>query len=98
MSLENREVLPYGHSIGKVDYMSVLDRLKKGKDGKYIDVTALTPTPLGEGKSTTTMGLVEGLGHLGEKVIGAIRQPSGGPTHQICERCVPPEVFACGYP
>ena len=63
--------------------MSILNRLKDRPDGKYVDVTAITPTPLGEGKSTTTMGLVEGLGALGKKVIGAIRQPSGGPTFNI---------------
>ena len=50
---------------------------------KYIDVTAITPTALGEGKTTTTLGLVEGLGKLGKKVIGCVRQPSGGPTFNI---------------
>ncbi len=80
--LEN-ELLPYGHYLGKIDYRKVLDRVGGQPNGKYIDVTAITPTPLGEGKTTTTLGLVEGLGALGKKVSGAIRQPSGGPTFNI---------------
>ncbi len=64
--------------------LEILDRLKGRKDGKYIDVTAITPTPLGEGKSTTMMGLSQALGaHLGKKVITCIRQPSQGPTFGI---------------
>jgi formyltetrahydrofolate synthetase len=58
--------------------------LKNKPNGKYIDVTAITPTPLGEGKTTTTVGLSQALGaHLGRKVITAIRQPSQGPTFGI---------------
>jgi methylenetetrahydrofolate dehydrogenase (NADP+) / methenyltetrahydrofolate cyclohydrolase / formyltetrahydrofolate synthetase len=64
--------------------LSVLERLKDIPDGKYIDVTAITPTPLGEGKSTTMMGLSQALGaHLGKKVFTCIRQPSQGPTFGI---------------
>lgn len=64
--------------------LEVLDRFKNAPDGKYIDVTAITPTPLGEGKTTTTVGLSQALGaHLGKKVITAIRQPSQGPTFGI---------------
>ena len=64
--------------------LSILDRLKDVPDGKYIDVTAITPTPLGEGKSTTMVGLSEALGaHLGKNVFTAIRQPSQGPTFGI---------------
>ncbi len=83
LGINEDELFPYGHYIGKVDYISVLDRLANRPNGKYIDVTAITPTPLGEGKTTTTMGLVEGLGKIGKKVSGAIRQPSGGPTFNI---------------
>ncbi|MFP4374893.1 MAG: formate--tetrahydrofolate ligase [Spirochaetaceae bacterium] len=83
LGLKEDELLPYGHSVGKVDYIPALERLEKEPNGKYIDVTAITPTPLGEGKTTTTMGLVEGLGALGKRVTGAIRQPSGGPTFNI---------------
>jgi formate--tetrahydrofolate ligase len=77
------EVLPHGHYICKVDYQRVLSRLKDKPDAKYIDVTAITPTPLGEGKSTSSVGLMQGLGKRGKKVIGALRQPSGGPTMNV---------------
>lgn len=74
---------PYGKYIAKVS-TSVLDRLADVPDGKYVDVTAITPTPLGEGKTTTTVGLSQVLGaHLGKRVITAIRQPSQGPTFGI---------------
>ncbi len=64
--------------------LSVLERLKDVPDGKYIEVTAITPTPLGEGKSTTMMGLSQALGaFLGKKVFTCIRQPSQGPTFGI---------------
>jgi formyltetrahydrofolate synthetase len=77
------EFAPYGKYIAKVS-PAVLDRLGDVPDGKYIDVTAITPTPLGEGKTTTTIGLSQALGaHLGKRVITAIRQPSQGPTFGI---------------
>ncbi len=104
LGLEKMELFPYGHFVGKLDYMSILDRLRNQPDGKYIEVTAITPTPLGEGKTTTTMGLVEGLGKIGKKVIGAIRQPSGGPTFNIkgsaagggLAQCIPLTDFSLG--
>jgi formyltetrahydrofolate synthetase len=77
------ERIPMGRKIGKVDYAAILERLKDKPDGYYIDITAITPTPLGEGKTVTTMGLIEGLGARGMNVGGAIRQPSGGPTMNI---------------
>ncbi len=83
LGLKDNELLPVGHQLGKVDYMKVLDRLKGTPEAKYIDVTAITPTPLGEGKTTTAIGLIEGLGKLDKRVVGAIRQPSGGPTFNI---------------
>ena len=83
LGLRDDELLPMGHFLGKVEYDKVLRRLKGAKQGKYIDVTAITPTPLGEGKTTTAMGLVQGLGKIGKRVVGAIRQPSGGPTFNI---------------
>jgi formyltetrahydrofolate synthetase len=83
MGLTKEELLPYGHYIAKVDFKKVLKRLDTRPDGKYIDVTAITPTPLGEGKSTSTIGLTQGLGKRGKNVIAAIRQPSGGPTMNI---------------
>lgn len=77
------EVIPVGRLFAKIDYKKVLDRTASSQKAKYIDITAITPTPLGEGKTTTTIGLIEGLGRLGKKVSGAIRQPSGGPTFNI---------------
>ena len=104
LGLEKMELLPYGHYVAKLDFMSILERLKDKPDGKYIEVTAITPTPLGEGKSTTAMGLVEGLGKLGKSVIGAIRQPSSGPTFNIkgsaagggLAQCIPLTEFSLG--
>lgn len=64
--------------------LEILERLKDAPDGKYIDVTAITPTPLGEGKTTTTVGVSQALGaHLGKRVFTVIRQPSQGPTFGI---------------
>ena len=83
LGLKEDELLPMGRVLGKVDYMKVLKRLKDVPGAKYIDVTAITPTPLGEGKTTTGIGLIEGLGKIGKRVVGAIRQPSGGPTFNI---------------
>ena len=83
LGLVEEELIPYGPNLAKVDYMKVLDRLKDTPPAKYIDVTAITPTPLGEGKTTTAIGLIQGLGKLNKRVVGAIRQPSGGPTFNI---------------
>jgi len=82
LGLEKDEILTYGR-IAKLDFLKIIERLKNKPDGKYIEVTAITPTPLGEGKTTTTMGLIEGLGKLGMNVGGVIRQPSGGPTMNV---------------
>jgi formate--tetrahydrofolate ligase len=82
LGLEKDEMLPSGR-IAKLDFMKIIERLKDKPDGKYIEVTAITPTPLGEGKTTTSMGLIEGLGKRGLNVGGCIRQPSGGPTMNI---------------
>ncbi|UCD07959.1 MAG: formate--tetrahydrofolate ligase [Dehalococcoidales bacterium] len=82
LGLEKDEILPYGR-IAKLDFLKLIDRLKDKPDGKYIEVTAITPTPLGEGKSTTSCGLMEGMGKRGLNVGGALRQPSGGPTMNI---------------
>ena len=64
-------------------HLSVLERLKDRPNGKYIDVTAITPTPLGEGKTVTTIGVSQGLAYLGKNVFTCIRQPSQGPTFGI---------------
>ena len=76
------ELIPYGPGKAKV-HLDILKRVGGGPRGKYVDVTAVTPTPLGEGKTTTTIGLVEGLGLLGKRAIATIRQPSMGPTFGI---------------
>ena len=83
LGVEPGEWDAYGTYLAKVDATKVLRRLGEKKRAKYIDVTAITPTALGEGKTTTTLGLVEGLGRLGKRVIGCVRQPSGGPTFNI---------------
>ncbi len=82
VGLLQEELVPYGWYKAKVS-LDVLERLKNRPNGKYIDVTAITPTPLGEGKSTTTIGLTQGLGVLGKNVMCCIRQPSMGPTFNI---------------
>ncbi|MBW1837118.1 MAG: formate--tetrahydrofolate ligase [Deltaproteobacteria bacterium] len=82
LGLTKEEVLPMGR-LSKLDFLKIIDRLQDKPDGKYIEVTAITPTPLGEGKSTTSLGLMEGLGARGKNVGGALRQPSGGPTMNV---------------
>lgn len=76
------ELIPYGWTKAKV-HLDSLRRVSENDMGKYIDVTAITPTPLGEGKTTTAIGLVQGLGLLGHNAIACIRQPSMGPTFGI---------------
>jgi formate--tetrahydrofolate ligase len=82
LGLQKDELIPFGRT-PKLDFLKIMERLKNKKDGKYIEVTAITPTPLGEGKSTTSCGLMEGMGKRGKNVGGCIRQPSGGPTMNI---------------
>lgn len=94
------ELIAYGTTKAKVN-LDILKRLSDAPRGKYVDVTAITPTPLGEGKTTTTIGLVQGLGKLGHKSIAAIRQPSMGPTFGIkggaagggYSQCIPMDEF-----
>jgi len=82
LGLEKDEILPMGR-LAKLDFLKIMNRLQDKPDGKYIEVTAITPTPLGEGKSTTSCGLMEGMGKRGLNVGGALRQPSGGPTMNV---------------
>jgi len=82
LKLEKDEIIPFGR-LCRLDFMKIINRLKDKPDGKYIEVTAITPTPLGEGKSTTSCGLMEGMGKRGLNVGGCLRQPSGGPTMNI---------------
>ena len=82
LGLQEDEILPMGR-VSKLNFLKIMDRLKNKPNGKFVEVTAITPTPLGEGKTTTTLGLMEGLGKLGKNAGGCIRQPSGGPTMNI---------------
>ena len=82
LNLQKDEIIPYGR-LCRLDFLKVIERLKNKPDGKYVEVTAITPTPLGEGKTTTTMGILEGMGKRGKNVGGCIRQPSGGPSMNI---------------
>ncbi|MFC1911142.1 formate--tetrahydrofolate ligase [Chloroflexota bacterium] len=82
LNLQKDEIIPYGR-LCRLDFLKIIERLKGKPDGKYVEVTAITPTPLGEGKTTTTMGILEGMGKRGKNVGGCIRQPSGGPSMNI---------------
>lgn len=78
----DEEIIPYGKYMAKVE-MPIYERLKAKDDGKVILVTAINPTPAGEGKSTTTIGLVDALNRIGVKAVGAIREPSLGPVFGV---------------
>jgi formate--tetrahydrofolate ligase len=82
LGLEPDEMIPHGRT-PRLDFLKIINRLKDRPDGKFIEVTAITPTPLGEGKSTTSLGLIQGLGKRGMNVGGCLRQPSGGPTMNV---------------
>ncbi|CDF91567.1 ZYBA0S12-01904g1_1 [Zygosaccharomyces bailii CLIB 213] len=83
LGIRSSELEPYGHYKAKVS-PSILDRLQNRANGKYVLVAGITPTPLGEGKSTTTLGLVQALtAHLGKPSIANVRQPSMGPTFGV---------------
>src|SRR5260370_11939690 len=73
---------PYGHDVAKIK-LDAIDELKDRPKAKYVVVSAITPTPLGEGKTTTTVGLGDALGHIGKRATVAIREPSMGPTFGI---------------
>ncbi|MCK5801617.1 MAG: formate--tetrahydrofolate ligase, partial [Lentisphaeria bacterium] len=104
LGLRPDELIPMGRNLAKVDQAAVLARIAGNAQGKYIDVTAITPTPLGEGKTTTSIGLIQGLARIGKSVTGAIRQPSGGPTFNIkgsaagggLSQCIPLTAFSMG--
>ncbi len=83
MGLEEDEIELYGKYKCKVNFEDVLKRMKDVPDGKYVDVTAITPTPLGEGKTVTSIGLTQALGEIGKNVILTLREPSMGPVFGI---------------
>ncbi len=83
MGLEpDKDLEHYGPHVAKIN-LAVLDRLQSRPNAKYVDVTAITPTPLGEGKSTTTVGIGQAMKHIGKNAIITVRQPSQGPTFGI---------------
>ncbi|MDO5852888.1 MAG: formate--tetrahydrofolate ligase [Thermoplasmata archaeon] len=82
IGLSEDDIEPYGKYVAKVP-VDKLASLGSGKQGKLIMVSAITPTPAGEGKTVTTIGMIQGLGRLGKKVVGALREPSIGPTFGI---------------
>jgi len=82
LGLQEDELELFGRYKAKVE-LSVLDRLADRPNGKLVLVTAITPTPLGEGKTVTTLGLTQGLRYLGKRAISTIRQPSMGPVFGI---------------
>ncbi len=82
LGLKEDELDYYGKYKAKI-HLSVLDRLKDNPQGKYIDVTAITPTPLGEGKTVTSIGLGQGLAKIGKNICNTLREPSLGPTFGI---------------
>ena len=82
LGVKEDELELYGNHKAKVG-LGLIERLKDAPQGKYIDVTAITPTPLGEGKTVTTIGLSQGLAKIGKNVCTCIRQPSLGPVFGI---------------
>ncbi|WP_141819503.1 formate--tetrahydrofolate ligase [Humibacillus xanthopallidus] len=82
LGLTEDQLEPWGRDVAKID-LSVLDEPDTGHRAKYVVVTAITPTPLGEGKTTTSVGLAQAMGRLGKRAVVALRQPSMGPTFGI---------------
>lgn len=98
------ELIPWGRTLARVDHRAVRARLANAPMGRLIDVTAITPTPLGEGKTTTAIGLIDALAKRGHRTSGAIRQPSSGPTFNIkgsaagggLAQCIPLTALSMG--
>jgi len=104
LGLAPDEYVPMGRHVAKLEAGAILERRPAAPAARYVVVTAVTPTPLGEGKSTATLGLVQGMGALGLRAMGAIRQPSGGPTFNIKgsaagggrAQCAPRDLLSLG--
>ena len=79
LGIEKEDLFQYGHYMAKIEPV-VYERLKDKKDGKLVLVTAISPTPAGEGKTTVNIGLSMGLNKIGKKAISALREPSLGPS------------------
>ena len=84
LGLLPEEIIPYGKT-PKIDFIKVMNRLKDKPDGKFIEVTAVTPTPFGEGKSTVSLGLIEGLGYIG-KALAIIARHNNLTVEQLKEQ------------
>jgi formate--tetrahydrofolate ligase len=82
LGIRKRELIPYGDYMAKVD-ISILDRIKNKPDGHLVFITSINPTPRGEGKTTTAIGLTQALGRMNEKVMLCLRQPSLGPVFGV---------------
>ena len=82
IGLKPEDIEMHGKYVAKIP-LDVLSRFDKNKNGKLIVVTAVTPTPAGEGKTVTSIGLIQGLSYIGKKVVGALREPSVGPTFGV---------------
>src|SRR5258705_2819387 len=82
MGIDPHLLEPYGHDVAKIK-LDGIEALKDRPRAKYVVVSAITPTPLGEGKTATTVGLGDALGRIGKRATVAIRQPSMGPTFGI---------------
>src|SRR3954466_11522892 len=82
MGLSSDDIEPYGTRKAKIN-LDVIEKLRDRPNAKYIVVTAITPTPLGEGKTTTSIGLAQGMNRIGKRAIVALRQPSLGPVFGI---------------
>ncbi len=78
LSIDQKDLVPYGHYKAKIN-SEFIDKINKNNDGKLILVTAMTPTTAGEGKTTTSVGLTDGLNYIGKKAMVALREPSLGP-------------------
>ena len=79
IGISEDDLIPYGKHIAKIP-LKTLEGYKDRKNGKLILVTAITATPAGEGKTVTSIGLIQGLSKIGKNVVGALREPSLGPT------------------
>ena len=82
LGILDKEIEPYGKYMAKIS-LDILKRLRNRKSGKFVTVTSITPTPLGEGKTVTAFGLGQALARIGKKVCNTCRQPSKGPTFGI---------------
>ena len=85
LNIKKEDLVPFGHDKAKIDW-NAIDAAQKNKDGKLILVTAVTPTPAGEGKTTTSVGLTDGLNKIGKQTTVCLREPSLGPCLDFCIR------------